>query len=171
MLLRFHMRPWTKIHMFLKSPKGQCKWGNIAAETFWVNVVYESANWKEAKDICFRDSYSTSSKCVAWVRKQGNIQKTIKVSVSSVFPKWLLVCCPTQHLLKTQNQCPESKKCFWNFPKTFFCVLDAFLLLQQRFLVCGRLKRLINLHVLLSYLARQFFELHLERGNSHHKFW
>ena len=44
-------------------------------------------NGKEAKDFCFRDANSASSRYVAWVRKRGNIRETFKVSVSSVFPK------------------------------------------------------------------------------------
>ena len=55
-----------------------------------------------------------------WVCKRGNIRETFKVSVSSVFPKWFFVCYPKQHMLKTQNLRLGSKKCFWNFPKTFF---------------------------------------------------
>ena len=104
-----------------------------------LTTLYGWANGKEAKHFCFRDTNSASSRYVAWVRKRGNIRETFKVSVSSVFPKWFLVCSPTQHMLKTQNLRHGSKKCFWNFPKTFFCVLDAFLLPQQCFLVCAYL--------------------------------
>ena len=108
-------------------------------ELMLLTMLYGCANGKQAKMFCFRDANSASSRYVALVRKRGNIRETFKVNISSVFPKWFLVCSRTQHILKTQSLRLGSKKCFWNFPKTFFCVLDACLLPQKCLLVCAGL--------------------------------
>ena len=102
---------------------------------------------RKQKIVCLQDANSTSSTYVPWIHKRENIWETFKVSVSSVFPKCLLVCASTTHMLKTQKLRLESRKCYWNFPKTFFCLLDAILLLQQCFLVCAALKTQTNLEI------------------------
>ena len=79
-----------------------------------LTMLYGWGNGTETKHFCFRDANSASSRYVSWVRKRRNIRETFKVSVSSVFPKWFLVCFLTQHMLKTQNldQDPERQKLY-----------------------------------------------------------
>ena len=112
--------------------------------------------WRKQKMFCFRDVNSTSSKYVALGRKRGNNRKTFKVSVSLVFPEWFLDSTPTQHMLKTQNPRLESKKCFRNFRKTLFCVLDTILLPQQCFLVSACLKSIPIWQKMLAKFLQDF---------------
>ena len=79
----------------------------------------------------------------------------LKVSASSVFLKCFLVCDPTQRMLKTQNLRLESKICFRNFLKTFLCVSDPILLLQQCFLVCAGLKKLFRMFLEIAPLYKK----------------
>ena len=112
----------VQLHIFtgIRSMKqtlssGRRKRGNIAAETFRVNVAHNVA-WvsKRERSKTFmlpRPKFCLFKICCLGIQTR-NIWETFGVSVSSVFPKRFLVCALTQHMFKTQNLRLESKKCF-----------------------------------------------------------
>ena len=91
--------------------KGRRKRGNIATETFRVNVDYNVAlvsRQEGSKHFCFPDANSTSSEYVALACKRGNNRETLKVST----------CVPDQ--IGTLSQVGTKKiskggRPFWNF--------------------------------------------------------
>ena len=85
-------------------------------------MLYGCANGKEAKHFCFRDTNSASLRYVAWVRKQGNIRETFKVSVSQVIPR----------LLSHATYVEDTKSASWK-QKNFFEIF------QKHFLYPGRI--------------------------------
>ena len=108
------------------------------SELMLLTMLYGCANGKEAKHFCFRDANFASSRYVAWVRKRGNIRETFSqyfFSVSQVIPRLL------SHATYVENTKSSSwkQKMLLRFSKNIFCVLDAFLLPQQCFLVCAGL--------------------------------
>ena len=66
------------------------------------------------------EANSTSSKYVAWLRKQGNNQETFKASDSSVVSQMIPRLRPQATYVEDTKSASWKQKCFWNFPKAFF---------------------------------------------------
>ena len=122
--------------------KGRCKRGNIAAETIWVNVAH-SVVWVSKRErskpfLLPRRKFCVFKICCldTQTRKHlGNIQSQCFFSVSRVIPRLL----PHATYVEDTKSASWKQKMLLKFSKNIFCVLDAFLLPQQCFLVCASL--------------------------------
>ena len=117
---------WYNTSICVTWALGWRKWENIAAETFWVNVAHSIAwvsKWRGRKTFFFlRRKFYVFKICYVGTQTRtqaGNIRSQCFFSVFQMLP------CLRPHLI-TQNLPYESKKCFWNFPKTFFASWTQF---------------------------------------------